>query len=153
LLIQRKSKTYGGQWALVGGKWDFGETMAAAICREVVEETSLQTSFITLAGLVNERMAPVRPQEIGAHFMIFVCRLDVVDGTAVEQDEGAVGWFTWAEIAELAARQAIIPSDFAMLRQFGEPESRFAHIEVEMAAAIGTDDDAARLLRFEQVGA
>jgi 8-oxo-dGTP diphosphatase len=153
LLIRRKSKTYGGQWALVGGKWDFGETLPVAICREVVEETSLQTSFVTLAGLVNERLAPTHPQQIGAHFTIFVCRLAVVSGRAAEQEEGAVGWFSWAEINEMAARQAVIPSDFAMLQQFGDPQSEFAHFEVEMAAAIGTAlDDSARLLRFDRVG-
>ena len=37
---QAQGQPYNGQWALVGGKWDFGETLSAAILREVKEETT-----------------------------------------------------------------------------------------------------------------
>jgi ADP-ribose pyrophosphatase YjhB (NUDIX family) len=43
-------------WALVGGKWDFGEELGTAVTREVKEETSLDTRFVALRGLVNVRL-------------------------------------------------------------------------------------------------
>lgn len=119
LLIRRNSSPYEGMWALVGGKWDFGETLSQAIVREVHEETGLQTSFVALRGLVNERMASQENVDgCPAHFIIYVCELQVTAGTAREQAEGAVAWFSTAEIQSLHRNGAIIPSDFAMLRQF-----------------------------------
>jgi ADP-ribose pyrophosphatase YjhB (NUDIX family) len=153
LLIQRKGETYGGQWALVGGKWDFGETIAQAICREVNEETGLAAEFVSVLGIVNERLAPTGDDEIGAHFLIFVCQLQAKDGVASEQREGAVNWFTWSQIEALEAAQTIIPSDFKMLQNFAETAVSAPHFEVEMVAALGTEhDNAAQLIRFERIG-
>jgi ADP-ribose pyrophosphatase YjhB (NUDIX family) len=39
LLIKRIQEPYLGNWALVGGRWVFGETLAEAVMREVREET------------------------------------------------------------------------------------------------------------------
>jgi ADP-ribose pyrophosphatase YjhB (NUDIX family) len=58
LLIRRAAGPYAGQWALVGGKWEFGETLPEAIVREVAEETGLRTSFVAVRGVVSERVAP-----------------------------------------------------------------------------------------------
>ena len=77
LLIQRNSQPYAGRWALVGGKWDFGETLDRAITREVWEETGLETTYSGLKGLVSERLVPNNGQEGSpAHFLIFVCLLE-----------------------------------------------------------------------------
>ncbi|NHZ72291.1 MAG: NUDIX domain-containing protein, partial [Aquificales bacterium] len=84
LLIQRNSDSYHGQWALVGGKWDFGETLATAVTREVQEETSLETRFVALKGVVSERVHPPTEDLLGAHFLLFVCELVVTNGKAQE---------------------------------------------------------------------
>ena len=152
VLIQRKNDPYRGQWALVGGKWDFGETLVAAIKREVREETGLATTFVALRGIVSERLAPQIDADVGAHFLIFVCELAAPTGTAEEQAEGAVAWFTLAEIDELHARAAIIPSDYAMIRSFAESAEILPHVEAEMIAAVDGDPaQPARLVRFERV--
>jgi 8-oxo-dGTP diphosphatase len=151
LLIQRKSQPYAGRWALVGGKWDFGETLDRAIVREAWEETGLETTFTSLQGLVSERLAPADGlNSSAAHFLIFVCLLEPGSGQARERDEGAVGWFTAAEIEELHARQAIIPSDHAMLRRFAG-EAGLPHFEVEMIHSATAGQFAAELVRFEQI--
>ncbi|MBU1878718.1 MAG: NUDIX domain-containing protein, partial [Chloroflexi bacterium] len=75
LLIKRQSEPYAGLWALVGGKWDFGETLDAAITREVKEETGLDTTFVALRGVINERIAPHGPADVGSHFVTFVCEV------------------------------------------------------------------------------
>ena len=152
LLIQRKYDPYRGQWALVGGKWDFGETLVAAVRREVLEETGLAATFVALRGIVSERLAPQVDADVGAHFLIFVCELAAPTGTAEEQAEGAVAWFTLDEIDELHARATIVPSDYAMIRSFAEAAEILPHVEAEMIAAIGSDQaQAARLVRFERV--
>ena len=152
LLIQRKYDPYRGQWALVGGKWDFGETLVAAIKREVREETGLATTFVALRGIVSERLAPQIDADAGAHFLIFVCELAAPTGTAEEQAEGAVAWLTPAEIDELHASAAIIPSDYAMIQRFAGSAESLPHVEAEMIAAIDGDQaQPARLVRFERV--
>lgn len=152
LLIRRSGDAYGGQWALVGGKWDFGETLAAAVTREVQEETSLETHFVALRGLVSERVQPPAAEMPGAHFLLLVCELAVDNGEAQEQQEGAVAWFTPADIEALHQVGEIIPSDYAMLHQFTQLAGDAAHFEAEMIAAIdGSTDFPTQMLRFAPI--
>ncbi|MBE2224918.1 MAG: NUDIX hydrolase [Anaerolineae bacterium] len=151
LLIQRKSDSYGGQWALVGGKWDFGETLATAVTREVQEETSLETRFVALKGLVSERVHPPTETLSAAHFLLLVCELVVTNGEAKEQNEGAVAWFTLPEIEALHEANGIIPSDYEMLHQFAEQPGDAVHFEADMIAAIGGQAAyASTMVRFER---
>jgi 8-oxo-dGTP diphosphatase len=151
LLIRRKAGPYSGQWALVGGKWDFGETLATAVTREVQEETGLVAKFIALRGIVSERVLPPNDDLPGAHFLLLVCELTAPDGVASEQAEGAVAWFTPTAISELHSQQAIIPSDYAMIQQFLHSFSEVTLIEAEMISAIGGSDlYPTELRRFER---
>lgn len=154
LLIQRNTATYRGQWALVGGKWDFGETLPTAVTREVQEETGLSAQFVALCGIVSERVAPAEEGFPGAHFLLLVCELAAPDGLAEEQQEGAVAWFTPAEIRQLHRQQGIIPSDYAMIQRFARPTAvaeASIHIEAEMVSAIGGAGYPTELRRFEEV--
>jgi len=151
LLIRRAGGPYAGQWALVGGKWDFGETLAEAIVREVAEETGLTTSFVAVRGLVSERVAPWAAGALGAHFLLLVCDLLVRDGEAAEQHEGLVAWFDHAAIDALRAGDQIIPSDYAMIREFAAATRCAPHVEVEMRALLGGAGGAmSEMVRFER---
>ena len=151
LLIKRKGAPYDGQWALVGGKWEFGETLSQAIVREVQEETDLEATFVAVKGTVSERVIPHDPGKQCAHFLIFVCELRAPLGQAEEQDEGAVAWFTREEITALHDAKAIIPSDYAMIESFAETAESIPHVEAEMRAPIGGEgDQPIQLLRFER---
>lgn len=145
LLIERNGEPYAGQWALVGGKWDFGETLDAAIEREVLEETGLQSRFVALRGVLSERMIPEEEGALGAHFLIMLCDLVVVNGEAQEQAEGAVGWFDRAEIEKLHEGHAIIPSDYVMIAEFSTATIAAPAVEIEMAATL---EHPAQLRRF-----
>ncbi len=152
LLIRRKGNTYQGQWALVGGKWDFGETLDTAVLREVREETGLLAEFVGLRGVVSERVVPPSEALPGAHFLLLVCELSAPDGVATEQKEGAVAWFTRSDISHLHDTQAIIPSDYAMIQQFTQTMPQVVHIEAEMVSAIGgASRYPTELRRFEQI--
>ena len=151
LLIRRAAGPYAGYWALVGGKWDFGETLAEAIVREVREETGLMTALVAVRGLVSERVTPWSPAELGAHFLLLVCDLIVRGGEATEQAEGLVAWFGHAAIYALHAAGTIIPSDYAMLREFAAATSRAPYVEVEMRATVGAAAGSlSEMLRFRR---
>lgn len=159
LLIQRNSDPYRGYWALVGGKWDAGETLVDAILREVREETALDATFIALRGTVSEQMLAPDTNVVNAHFLLFVCALFAPDGTPLEQDEGAVRWFSRAQIDVLSHDKMIIPSDYAMIEKFAETAptpsrgqaASIPHVEAEMQATIDGNEKQAQLLRFEQI--
>ena len=148
LLIHRIADPYTGMWALVGGKWDFGETLSEAIVREVQEETGLETDFVALRGVVNERLGSVEKRSGDpAHFLIFVCELLVTAGIAQEQAEGAVAWFSPAELENLNQDGKIIPSDYAMLQRFVQATA-VPYAEIEMLV----DGNGTPVLhRFEEI--
>ena len=152
LLIRRKSSPYDGQWALVGGKWDFGETLSDAIVREVKEETDLDTAFVAVRGLVSERIVSPQDKQRGAHFLIFVCELNANHGQAKEREEGAVGWFSCEQIEGLNGSGAIIPSDYAMIHSFAGASETVPLVEAEMRGPIdGGRNDPVQLMRFERI--
>jgi 8-oxo-dGTP pyrophosphatase MutT (NUDIX family) len=151
LLIKRTSGPYRDFWALVGGKWDFGESLATVATREIWEETGLIGTFGALLGLVNERVTLDDGEDPGAaHFLIFVCQVDAELGDAREQEEGVVAWFTSGDIEDLNAAGDIIPSDYAMLSQFVSGGA-LPYIEVEMRSVGVTrvSPGSTRLTRFE----
>ena len=151
LLIRRNGSPYYGKWALVGGKWEFGETLAAALVREIREETTLAATFVALRGVVSERVWPPAADAREAHFLIFVCEAAAPDGRAQEQREGETAWFTPAQIEGLHRDGAIIPSDYAMLHSFTATAVSAPLYEAEMRASLdATADHAIELLRFDE---
>lgn len=152
LLIHRKGEPYAGQWALVGGKWDFGESLAEAACREALEESGLHTRFVALRAVVSERVLPPDTAGSAAHFLLLICDLVVEDGEAAEQDEGRVAWFRPDEMAALAAAGQMIPSDYAIVRAFGGNETQAPLAEVVMRAPIENATAPPLMLSFEQIG-
>lgn len=153
LLIRRAVEPYRDHWALVGGKWDFGETLAEATIREVREETGLEVGFVALRGIVSERMVPESEDMFGAaHFLILICQVEAADGEAGERGEGAVAWFSREQISDLHLNQAIIPSDYVMLQRFVNAPA-IPHYEANMVYGSHGDangSDSARLVRFDK---
>lgn len=149
LLIRRIHPPYAGKWALVGGKWDFGETLSEAITREVREETGLVTEFVALREFVNERLFPQQPDESGAHFSIFACEVRNTEGEPCEQEEGAVAWFHESQLEDLWSRKEIVPIDYMILKHFLTAVSPFACFEAEIVAD-NMGSSTSELRRFER---
>jgi len=148
LLIKRQKEPYVGKWALVGGGWDFGERLDTAITREVKEETGLDTTFVALRGLVNERIAPLGLDDDGGHFLLFVCELSAPAGEAREQAEGPVAWFSPEDLKELSASQQIVSTDYTILQHFSQTASTLTYVEAEAIAGNG-ENAPDELIRFE----
>ncbi len=53
LLIRRGQAPEGGTWTLPGGRQEFGETVRAAVCREVAEETGIEIDLLGLLDVVD----------------------------------------------------------------------------------------------------
>ncbi|MCB1498113.1 MAG: NUDIX hydrolase [Bauldia sp.] len=101
LLVQRAKPPYEGIWAFPGGAVEFGESLAAAAAREVLEET----------GIVVEIGAPIDHAEIlpspesatvGRHYVLMVFDGRPVGGTlAAGDDAGDARWFGAEALATL----------------------------------------------------
>lgn len=150
LFIQRIHPPYAGQWALVGGKWDFGESLVEAITREVWEETGVGATYVALRECVNERLFPQTSADLGAHFIIFVCELEIAAAEPTEQDEGQLAWFTESQMDELFTRQEIAPTYYWIMKQYLKAPEEVPYIEVEIIAR-GTEMLASNVRRFSAV--
>ena len=150
LLIRRQKEPYVGKWALVGGRWDFGERLDTAITREVKEETGLDTTFVALRGVVNERIAPLGSNDDGGHFLLFVCELSAPTGEAHEQAEGPVAWFGPNDLKELSANQQIVSTDYIILQHFTQTASALSYSEAEVVAGNG-ENAPDEIVRFDEI--
>jgi 8-oxo-dGTP diphosphatase len=74
LLVQRGNPPGVGLWAVPGGRVERGETMEAAVAREVAEETGIEVTVGPFLGWV-ERISDSH------HFVIVDFRADCVDST------------------------------------------------------------------------
>src|SRR5439155_14030934 len=92
LLIKRGHEPLKGEWSLPGGAVDVGETLEAAVAREVREETCLDVEVGPLVEVVN-RVTRDADGRVEYHFVIvdYLCR--PIGGTlACASDAAAAEW-------------------------------------------------------------
>ena len=98
LLVQRAEPPAAGRWSVPGGKVEAGELLAAAVEREVAEETGIAVRCGSFIGWV-ERIAE------GQHFVILDFEAHVVPGgdaaPVAGDDASAARWVPTAELAAL----------------------------------------------------
>lgn len=99
LLIRRGRGVAVGRWSLPGGRVEFGETLAAAVAREVAEETGVAVTVGAFLGWV-ERMGDDPPY----HYVIldFAATAEDPDAVPVAADDAsAARWVPLSEVAGL----------------------------------------------------
>ncbi|MGC9307269.1 MAG: NUDIX domain-containing protein [Thermoplasmatota archaeon] len=107
LLIRRGNPPFKDAWALPGGFVDYGETVEAAVRREVKEETGLTTSIQQLVGVYSDPHRDPRGHTVSVVFL-----LAVESGTPEGGDDAVeAGWFSLDELPELAFDHAKIIND------------------------------------------
>ncbi|HEV7636512.1 MAG TPA: NUDIX hydrolase [Bradyrhizobium sp.] len=82
LLVRRARSPARGLYSLPGGRVEFGETLHAALHREVREETALEIEIVGLAG-----WREVLPETSGGHYLIMSFAARWVGGDPVLNDE------------------------------------------------------------------
>lgn len=87
LLIRRGHGPGAGSWSVPGGRVEAGETLAAAVVRELAEETGLDGVCEALVGWV-ERIGEAY------HYVIFDFRVTVLDptGPVAGDDAAEAAW-------------------------------------------------------------
>ena len=79
VLIERQNPPHG--WALPGGFVDIGETVEAALVREMKEETSLDVEIRSLLGVYSD---PGRDKRFHCVSVVYICK---AYGLPVAQDD------------------------------------------------------------------
>ena len=96
-----------GQWTLPGGGLDFGESPAAAVLRELGEETGLSGEIIGLADVLSWSRSVADPGggfDGAFHAIQIVYRVEVTGGELRDESDGstdAARWFSRGEFEAL----------------------------------------------------
>jgi 8-oxo-dGTP diphosphatase len=108
LLINRKHMPFQGRWALPGGFVEYGETTEKAVCREVREETGLETEIVSLFGVYSDPSRDPR-----GHTVSVIYTLRKIGGSLQGGDDaGDARFFPIQKLPELAFDHIQIISDF-----------------------------------------
>lgn len=96
LLVQRGTEPAKGQWSIPGGLIEIGESLPAAVTREVLEETGLLVEPIELIDLLDRIHR--EGERVRYHYVIadYLCKLIGGDLLAAS-DAAAVRWVGRAE--------------------------------------------------------
>ena len=97
LVVRRGRGPAAGEWSVPGGRVEAGETLAAAVVREVLEETGLEAVVDGFLGWV---------ERIGAehHFVILDFAVTVLDPTQAPvagDDAAEVSWVPLADLTDV----------------------------------------------------
>jgi len=98
LLVKRAHPPLAGEWSLPGGGVEVGETLEAAVVREVREETGLDVTVGALVELL-DRIHLDDDRRVEYHFVIADYLCGVVGGSlAADSDAADARWVTEAEL-------------------------------------------------------
>jgi 8-oxo-dGTP diphosphatase len=105
LLVKRGHEPLKGEWSLPGGAVDVGETLAAAVAREVREETCLDVEVGPIVEVL-DRITRDADGRVAYHFVLvdYLCR--ATGGTlACASDAAAAEWVDVGRLQEFGVNE------------------------------------------------
>ncbi len=97
--MSRLGRPNPGRWSLPGGAVERGETIRAAVVREMREEVGLIVEPLEIVDVVDIILPPRRPKY---HYVAVVFRLRALRGTPrAGSDAGAIRWVSRPDLATL----------------------------------------------------
>jgi ADP-ribose pyrophosphatase YjhB (NUDIX family) len=100
-LVRRGKPPRLGEWSLPGGRQEWGETVEAALRREVREETGLDVGPLRFVDVV-DLVATEADGTISRHYTLLDYTAEAGPGEPVAGDDAAaVGWFDLTTVATL----------------------------------------------------
>ncbi len=116
LLVRRGEPPMRDIWAFPGGRVEFGESLAAAAAREVMEETAIT---VDVDGAIDQAEILIR-NDAGAverHYVLIVFAGTWLAGEPVAGDDAAEA--RWVDVADLAQFQKTPDTDRILARVMG----------------------------------
>lgn len=114
LLIRRKNAPYKGLLALPGGFVEIGETVEAAARRELVEETGVEATKLSLVGVYSDPNRDPRGHTCSVAFLIRVKH----DKASAGDDAETVEWVGNLRRVELAFdHRKIVADAFKLMKK------------------------------------
>ena len=111
LLAKRpEGKCLGGFWEFPGGKLEEGESIEAALVRELQEELLIQTEIFQILEVVEHHY------EKSSNRLI-PCRARILSGVPTALEHSEIGWFSNHEVD----RSALAPADVPILAMLATP--------------------------------
>ena len=105
LLVRERAD---GKWTLPGCWVDVNDSPAAAVEREIREESGYTARAVKLAALIDRRRHPHPPSVHHIYKLMFVCELTGGQATTSSETD-AVGFFPVAALPELSTGRVLAP--------------------------------------------
>jgi len=101
LLVKRGHEPLKGEWSLPGGAVELGETLEAAVAREVLEETGLAVEVGAVVDVV-DRVQRTEDGRVEYHYVVvdYLCRANT-DRVVHGSDADDVRWASAEELEPL----------------------------------------------------
>ena len=111
LLAKRpEGKCLGGFWEFPGGKLEEGESIEAALVRELQEELLIQTEIFQILEMVEHHYEK-------SSIRLIPCRTRILSGIPTALEHSEIGWFSVHQID----RSSLAPADVPILAMLATP--------------------------------